>query len=83
MWWNNCKFKINSDKFNISAICKNGHKFNDLTFDQFKSDCIKETNYLYLNCRRCYSKINDEEDNNFICEVCQHVFCNNTLFFSN
>ena len=57
-------------------------KINDLTFDQFKYKCIKETNYSFLNCYRCYSKIKDQ-NNNFICEVCQHVFCNNTLFFSN
>ena len=72
------KFNINTDKFNISTICKNGHVFNEMSFSQFKKDCIEETNYSYLACNRCYSIIN-EEFSNFICENCNHIFCNNCI----
>ena len=69
------KFKINTDTFNISAICKNGHKFNDLSFSKFQYDCIRETNYSYIACNRCYS-ILKKEFPIFICEDCKQLFCN-------
>ena len=72
------RFKINTDKFNISTTCKNGHVFKNMSFIEFRKDCIKTTNYSYITCNRCYSKIN-EEFSNFICENCKQLFCNNCI----
>ena len=49
------KFTINSDKFNISTKCKNGHQFDDMSFSKFQYFCIKRTNYSYIKCHGCLS----------------------------
>ena len=72
------KFKINSNEFSISTVCKNGHKFDNLSFEQFSNQCIKQTNYSYIKCYRCYSLIN-EEFQNFKCEECKEIFCNRCI----
>ena len=72
------KFKINTNDFSISGNCRNGHHFNNMSFFDFKYDCIKETNSSNVYCFRCYSSIN-EQINNFICEKCNHIFCNTCI----
>ena len=72
------KFTINTDKFNISAKCKNGHQFDDISFQKFQFDYIKRTNYSYMTCHGCYQIIN-EYCNNFICEKCKEIFCSNCI----
>ena len=74
------KFEINTHEFNISAICKNDHKYDNLSFTQFNNRCIRETNYSYIKCYRCYSLIN-EQFQNFICEGCKKIFCNKCIKF--
>lgn len=72
------KFKINFSKLNISAICKNNHKYEDISFDQFELKFMNQTNFSYIKCNRCYSLINDIS-NNFICENCKDILCNNCI----
>ena len=72
------KFRINSDKFNISLICRNGHLYNNMSFEDFKNNCLKQTNYSYIKCNRCYSFIN-EGINNYICEKCNQLFCSKCI----
>ena len=72
------KFKINFHKFNISANCKNGHKFEDISFWQFEYKYISKTNFSFIKCNRCFSLIN-ENSNNFICGICKEILCNNCI----
>ena len=72
------KFKINSETLNFSGNCINGHYFDNLSLEQFKNNSIKPTNSSNLYCYNCYCLIN-EQLNNFICEECAHVFCNNCI----
>ena len=72
------KFKINLHKFNISAICKNGHISEDISFWQFEYRFISKTNFSIIKCNRCFSLIN-ENSNNFICGICKNILCNNCI----
>ena len=70
-------FKINVDDFNISGKCKKGHFFTK-TFEDFEYCCLYRKLYYYIKCGRCYSLI-DDQINNFICEKCNLIFCNNCI----
>ena len=74
---NEVLLKINTDNFNISGKCKNGHIFTK-TFEDFKNNCMSRKFYYYIKCSRCYTLINDQI-NNFICEKCHLIFCNNCI----
>ena len=74
---NEILLKINTDNFNISGKCKNGHFFTK-TFKDFDFYCLTRKFYYYIKCSRCYSLINDQI-NNFICEKCNLIFCNNCI----
>ena len=74
---NEILFKINTDNFNISGKCKKGHIFTK-SFEDFKDCCLSSKFYYYIKCNRCYSLI-DDQINNFICEKCNLIFCNNCI----
>ena len=67
------KFRINSYNCTVSGECKNGHNFNNMDISKFKKLCIRQTNFSYIKCNRCFSLVNRELEN-YICKNCKYFF---------
>ena len=67
------KFNINYEKYTISVECKNGHNKNNINFQEFNENYIKDSQYYSLYCYNCFNIVKDT--NNYICRDCNKLFC--------
>ena len=71
-------FKIDFEKFLISAECKNGHNIVNIPYNDFKLKYIKPCLIYWSNCNKCFKLINNENIN-YKCKSCNKLFCSNCI----
>lgn len=67
------KFKINSDKFVVEGECRNGHNNNNIPFNSFIMDYIKNTSSTKLI--KCYKCFTNNQSTRYLCQACNELFC--------
>ena len=79
---------LNPETHKVDIECNAGHKFSMEVSEYLKKGFTK--NFLNLSCNKCKTKINQDNEKNFIyCKQCNELLCikcvrnHNTLFHNN
>ena len=74
------KIELNDEKLCISTECMQGHNLKYISIEDYKTNYIKKSNIYKCKCFNCFQFINENNNsNNYKCQICNQLFCQNCI----